>query len=96
MKEISVRKVLGAGIGTIVYLVNKEFVFAILFALLLGLPVSWLLTRTLYNQIEPDLGVSLTPLILSLMSLVIMTAISVSWHIYKAHTSNPTKYLKDE
>jgi predicted lysophospholipase L1 biosynthesis ABC-type transport system permease subunit len=96
MKEISVRKVLGAGVGTIVYLVNKEFLFAIGFAILFGLPMSWWITRSLFNQIAPESAVSFTPLILSFASLVIMTIVSVTWHIYKAQTSNPTKYLKEE
>ncbi|MFI5140257.1 MAG: ABC transporter permease [Sphingobacteriales bacterium] len=96
MKEISVRKVLGAGIGTIVYLVNREFIFAIGFALLFGLPISWWLTGTMFKVIAADSKVSFTPLILSFLSLVFMTVVSVSWHIYKANTSNPTKYLKDE
>ena len=96
MKEISVRKVLGAGMGNIGYLINREFLFAIGFAILFGFPVSWWVTRALYNQIAPESGVSFTPLILSLISLIIMTIVSVSWHIYKANTSNPTRYLKDE
>ncbi len=96
MKEISVRKVLGAGIGTIVYLVNREFLFAIGFAILFGFPVSWWITRNIFNQVTPESTVSFTPLVLSLLSLVIMTVVSVSWHIYKAHTSNPTRYLKEE
>ncbi|WP_426668895.1 ABC transporter permease [Mucilaginibacter sp. McL0603] len=96
MKEISVRKVLGASIGNIIYLINKEFIFAIGFAILFGLPVSWWLVRTMFNQITPESAVSLYPLIISFIALIVMTAVSVSWHIFKAHTSNPTKYLKDE
>ncbi|MDB5025287.1 MAG: hypothetical protein JWP78_3042 [Mucilaginibacter sp.] len=96
MKEISVRKVLGASIGNIIYLINKEFLFAIGFAILFGLPISWLLTRTMFNQITPESVVSFYPLILSFIGLIVMTAISVSWHIFKAHTANPTQYLKDE
>ncbi len=96
MKEISVRKVLGAGIGSVVYLINKEFLFAIGFAALFGLPLSYWLTGILFKVIESETSVSFMPLILSFISLLIMTAISVSWHIYKAHTSNPTKYLKEE
>jgi len=96
MKEISVRKVLGASIGNIIYLINKEFIFAIGFAILFGLPVSWWLVRTMFNQITPESVVSLYPLIISFIALIVMTAVSVSWHIFKAHTSSPTKYLKDE
>jgi ABC-type antimicrobial peptide transport system permease subunit len=96
MKEISVRKVLGAGMGNIIYLINKEFLFAIGFAILFGLPISWWLTRMIFNQVTPESVVSFYPLILSFIGLIVMTAISVSWHIFKAHTANPTQYLKDE
>ncbi len=96
MKEISVRKVLGAGIGNIVFLINKEFLFAIGFAILFGAPLSMWLVRNLFNQISPESVVSFTPIIVSFMGLLAMTAISVSWHIFKAHTSNPTRYLKEE
>ena len=96
MKEISVRKVLGAGIGTIVYLINKEFLFAIGFAVLFGLPASWWIMGNLLRVIAPESNVSVTPFILAFISLIIMTVISVSWHIYRAHTSNPTRYLKEE
>ncbi len=96
MKEISVRKVLGAGMGTIIYLINKEFLFAIGFAILFGFPLSWWITGSLFGQIAPESKVSFSPLILSFLSLIGMTAASVTWHIYKAHTANPTQYLKEE
>lgn len=96
MKEISVRKVLGAGIRNIIFLINKEFIYAIGFAILFGLPVSWWLVRSIFNQVTPESVVSVYPLIFSFIGLIVMTVVSVSWHIFKAHTSNPTKYLKDE
>lgn len=96
MKEISVRKVLGAGLGNIIFMINKEFLYAIGFAFLVGFPFSWWLTSNLYNILAPESTVSFSPLILAFISLPAMTAMSVSWHIYKAHTANPTQYLKDE
>ncbi|HVS92461.1 MAG TPA: ABC transporter permease [Mucilaginibacter sp.] len=96
MKEISIRKVLGAGMGTIIYLINKEFLFAIGFSILFGWPVSWWITHNILAQVAPESMVSLVPLMLSFIGLIIMTALSISWHIFKAHTSNPTRYLKDE
>jgi putative ABC transport system permease protein len=96
MKEISIRKAIGAGFGNIAFLINKEFLFAIGFAVLFGLPISWWLMGTLLKVISPESKTSFTPLLLSFASLIMMTVVSVSWHIYKANTSNPTKYLKDE
>jgi putative ABC transport system permease protein len=96
MKEISVRKVLGAGMGNVILLINKEFLYAIGFAVLVGFPFSWWLTGNLFKILAPDSTVSFSPLILAFFSLIAMTAISVSWHIYKAHTANPTQYLKDQ
>lgn len=60
------------------------------------MPISYWLTGNLFKILDPETSVSFAPLILSAISLVIMTLISVSWHIYKAQTANPTTYLKDE
>ncbi len=96
MKEISVRKVLGAGLGNIIFIINKEFIFALGFALLFGIPFSYWVTGSLFKVIESETSVSFMPLILSVIGLIIMMIVSVSWHIYKANTSNPSRYLKDE
>jgi putative ABC transport system permease protein len=96
MKEISVRKVLGAGLGNIIFIINKEFLWAISIALLLGLPISYFTIANLFTVVESESNVSFAPLVLSLLSVIMMTVVSVSWHIYKANTSNPTRYLKEE
>ena len=96
MKEISVRKVLGAGPGRIIFLINKEFIYAIGVAVTVGAPLSWLLTGNLFDIIAPGSIVSAVPLVLSLAGLLVMTALSVSWHVVKANTSKPSKYLRDE
>lgn len=96
MKEISVRKVLGAGMSNVIFLINKEFIYAIGIAVLVGFPFSWWLTGNLFALLDSEAKISISPLILAFLSLLAMTAMSVSWHIYKAHTANPTKYLKEE
>lgn len=96
MKEISIRKVLGAGIGNIVYLINREFLLAVSLAVLIGMPLSYWLNGNLLLLLSEESVVSFTPIVLSFFSLLLMIVISVSWHIFKAHTANPTMYLKDE
>ncbi|HEY0056781.1 MAG TPA: FtsX-like permease family protein [Pedobacter sp.] len=96
MKNISIRKVLGAGIADVSFQINKEFIYASLFAGLAGLPVSYLITQALFKQISSQSSVSVWPLILSFAILLIIISVSVVWHIIKAYTSNPSTYLKDE
>jgi ABC-type antimicrobial peptide transport system permease subunit len=96
MKEISIRKVLGAGTGTLSFLVNKDFLLAIGFACLLGFPLSYWITGSLFNQVSPESKVSFLPLVLSGLTLLMLTALSVSWHLFKVYTANPTEYLRDE
>ncbi|MBE9598534.1 ABC transporter permease [Pedobacter sp. MC2016-24] len=96
MKEISVRKVLGADLVHIVYLIYKEFLFALLFAIGLGIPLSFFLTRTMFNQLSSASEFSLLPIVWSVIALVFTTLISVSWHITKASQASISKYLKEE
>ncbi|MBA4850879.1 ABC transporter permease [Emticicia sp. BO119] len=95
MKEISVRKVLGAGMGNIGYQIVKEFLFAIGIAFIIGVPISYLLTKAIFGQVTPESQVSFLPLVATLAGLVLMTIFSVSWHLYKAFVANPTEFLKD-
>lgn len=96
MKEISVRKVLGAGIGSISFQIVREFLFAISIAFLIGVPISYLLTKSIFVQVAPESQVSFLPLFATLAGLVIMTIFSVLWHLYKALTANPTEHLRNE
>src|SRR5436190_4722089 len=96
MKTISVRKVLGAGLGNISFQIIKEFLSPICFALLIGFPVSYLLTKSIFVQVTPESKVSFYPLIISFIGLVVMTCLSLLWHLKKAFTANPTTYLRNE
>jgi ABC-type antimicrobial peptide transport system permease subunit len=96
MKDISVRKVLGANMLNVSFLINKEFLTAIITAGLFGLPISYWVTNTLFKQISPESSTSFLLLILSFIVLCLITFMSIAWHIFKSYTSNPITYLRDE
>lgn len=96
MKEISVRKVLGAGMANISFQIIKEFLFAISVAFLIGIPISYLLTESIFLQVSPESTVSFLPLVTAFFILFLMTVLSVVWHFYKAFVANPTTYLKND
>jgi putative ABC transport system permease protein len=96
MKEISIRKVLGAGMGNISFQIIKEFIFAISVAFLIGFPISYLLTKAIFDSASPESQVSFLPLIIAFLGLIVMTILSVLKHLFMAFRANPTKFLKNE
>lgn len=96
VKEVGVRKVLGAHTGSIIYLFSKEIIMLILIALVISTPVSvfvmknWLSTYAFRTSINPWIY---------LVSGLITVAIAMStilWQSWKAATRNPVEALRYE
>lgn len=96
MKDLSIRKVLGAGFRIISIQIFKEFTWSILIAFIIGVPLSWMFTQAIFSQFSPESTVSIIPFITALITVMMMTLMSVVWHLYKANTFNPIKSLRSE
>ncbi|MBK9737475.1 MAG: ABC transporter permease [Saprospiraceae bacterium] len=96
MKELSVRKILGAGIFNVCFQILKEFLWPLIIAFMIGFPMSYLLTKNIFDTLSPESSVTFLPLVVTCIALVAMTIFSVLWHLYKAYSANPVKYLKNE
>ncbi|RAW00300.1 ABC transporter permease [Pseudochryseolinea flava] len=96
VKEIGVRKVLGASVNSILTMICKDFAILIALGFVLAIPASWyLLNKWLQNFIyHVDLGVS-TYLISFAIVLVIVLA-TISYQAIKASLANPVKALRTE
>jgi len=95
MKELSVRKVLGAGSINISYQILREFFQAIIIAAVLGVPVSYFFVNTVFTTFSPESEISTYPFLATVLFLILMTMVSIAWHMYKAFVANPTEYLKN-
>lgn len=97
MKEFSVRKVLGARGMSIAKLANKEYVWILLIAFLLGAPFGYLLINQLIQAIYPDpKDADAMPFVLAISIMVITVAITVTGQIMKAIRVNPAQTLRNE
>ncbi|WP_220472597.1 FtsX-like permease family protein [Spirosoma foliorum] len=95
-KEVGVRKVLGASVGSILWLFSQEFVRLIGIAFLLAAPVGWwVMTNWLANF---TYKISLNPFmfLLSLLATVAVVLLTVSFQSVKAAQMNPVKSLRSE
>ena len=95
-KEISIRKVMGAGITQIVPLLTRNFVFLVGFSCLIAFPVAWLFMDKWLKIFPYNTGLSITPFLLSALTVLLITLLTVMFHAIKAAVASPTKALKAE
>jgi putative ABC transport system permease protein len=96
VKEIGVRKVLGAHVSSIVYLLSKDFILMVGIAFLIAAPIAWWLMGDWLNgfafRIELDVQTLLTGGVVVLL-VALATVVSQS---LKAALTNPVKSLRAE
>lgn len=97
LKEISIRKVMGANIFQLTYLLSKSFLSLILIATLIALPVTYYFFTEVYLvQMKNHLPVSMMDLLIGAMSMTALALIMISSQTFQAARKNPAEVLKNE
>jgi len=96
VREIGIRKALGANIADILTLISREFVRLVLVANLIAWPVAWyIMHRTLQDyayRIQIGAGV----FFISALIALAVAMLTVSYHSIRAALANPAETLKYE
>jgi putative ABC transport system permease protein len=96
MKEIGVRKVLGASVAGIVRLLSKDFLILVFIAILLASPVAWYLMDKWLEDFEYKISISWWMFAAGAVMAVVIAFATVSFQSIKAALMNPVKSLRSE
>jgi ABC-type antimicrobial peptide transport system permease subunit len=96
VKEIGVRKVLGASVGSVAVLVTKEFIKPVLVAIVIAVPIAWWATHKWLEGFEYRTTVQWTLYFAAAVIAVFIAVATVSFQAIKAATANPVKSLRTE
>jgi len=96
VKEIGVRKVLGARIIDIVALLSKDFIRLVLLANLIAVPLSYTLINKWLQSYAYRIDLSAWIFIVSGFLVLVISLLVVSYQTVKAATANPVDSLRYE
>lgn len=95
-KEIGVRKVMGASVGSVVFLLSKDFTKLILIAFVIAVPLSWYLMNNWLGGFAYRINLDVGTFLLAGVIAVAIGWITVSYQSIKAAIANPVKSLRSE
>ncbi len=96
IKEIGVRKVLGASVSGITALLSKDFLKLVGIALLIAIPVAWWAMHAWLEKFEYRVEIQWWYFALAGVSAILIALFTVSYQALKAGLSNPVKSLRSE
>jgi putative ABC transport system permease protein len=97
MKEIALRKVMGAAPKDILVLINKSFFLIFIISALLGCLAGLALSRLLIDMIfKINSGVGLDSLLWAVLLLFTIAAVTSGIKVWEAVRTNPVKLLRNE
>ncbi|MEP1097657.1 MAG: FtsX-like permease family protein [Cyclobacteriaceae bacterium] len=95
-KEISIRKVLGASMTSILSLINRQFVLIILVSFAVATPVAYFLISKWLDQFSYSISMTLFPFLFSGIIVLLVSILIVSFLAIKSANVNPSTNLRAE
>lgn len=96
MKEIGIRRVMGATTGEISLLFNKQFIRITLIGIAISIPVSYYLMNLWLEDFAVKAPIGIGVFMIALVVGIIFSVSIVSFETIKAAWVNPTKLLRSE
>ncbi|PSQ87355.1 MAG: hypothetical protein BRD43_06105 [Bacteroidetes bacterium QS_4_64_154] len=95
-REIGIRKTLGATASSIVGLLSKDMLWLVGTAILIGMPIAWMINRQVLRNFSFSIDVGLVTLFLTALAIIAVAFLSVAPPTLRAARTDPAQTLRDE
>jgi len=96
VKEIGIRKVLGATVTGVVRLLSIDFVKLVLVAVVIASPIAWWMMDSWLADFAYRIDIQWWMFAVAGLAVVVMALLTVSWQGIRAALANPVDSLRDE
>ena len=96
IKEVGIRKVLGASIASIVYLFSKEFIALIVIAFFIAFPIAYFVMKEWLQEFEYRIDLYWWIFALAAILAIVIALMTISFQALRAAVVSPVKSLRSE
>jgi len=96
VKEIGIRKVLGASVPGLVNLLSKDFLKLVLIAIVIATPLSWIFMNEWLKDFAYRININWIVFIAAGCTAIVIALITISFKAIQAAIANPVKSLRTE
>ena len=96
VKEIGIRKVLGATVSNIVLLLSKDFLKLVLIAVVIASPVAWFVMNKWLQNFAYQTRIGASVFVITTLAALLITFLTVSYQAIRAALMNPVTSLRSE
>jgi len=96
VKEIGIRKVLGASVNTISYMISRSFIVLLLIAILIAFPIAWWFTHKWLENFYYHIDVPIALFVFTGLFMGLTTLTIIAVRIFQTARINPVNSLRDE
>lgn len=96
VKEIGVRKVLGASVASVVTLLSREFMLLVVISIFIATPVAWYAMNLWLNDFSYRIGMPWWVFVVAGVLAIVVSLLTVSYQAIKAALLDPVTSLRSE
>jgi putative ABC transport system permease protein len=96
VKEIGVRKVLGASLASILRLIYQDFAWLLVIGFILAIPLSYYLMQQWLDNFTYRTSIDVLTYVVSFVLVLVVVALTIGYQAVRASLANPVKSLRSE
>jgi len=95
-KEIGIRKVLGASVQNVLYILSKDFITLVLIAFVIAVPVTWFVMHNWLQDFAYRISIQVWVFAVAGILAILIALLTIGVQALKAAVANPVKSLRTE
>ncbi len=95
-KEIGIRKVLGASVGSVSFMLVREFVVLLVVASVVAWPLTWYFLNSWIDGFIYRISINAVPFILATVLATVIVLMTTGFRAFRAAVANPVESLRSE